>query len=154
MAFKAVSEITVKRKSQFMDSSTSMDILVNGYLAQTLKNGETKTIGLSTNGDIQLQAHLMVNKTPPVLLSEADRKEYIFLVEHVISNTIFFIGLGLAAISTILVIYTQQLIYILIAMPPAFFHLYYRYFKKDRYLRIRKVKKAVFSSLYGRREQQ
>lgn len=143
--FKAVSEITVKRKSQFMDSSTSLDILINGYLAQRLKNGETKTIPLSTHDDIQLQAHLMMNKTPPVLLSEEDRNDHIFLVEHVISNTIFFIGLGLAAISTILLLYTQQPIYILIAMPPAFFHLYYRYIKKDRYLKIRKVKKAAGS---------
>lgn len=143
--FKAVSQITVQRKAQFMDSSSPMDIFINGYLAEQLENGETKNIRLSTHDEIRLQAGLMANKTVPMLLTEAEREDHIFLIEHVISNTIFFIGLGLAALSTILLLYTQKPAYILIAMPLGLFHLYYRYIKKDRYLRIRKVKKAVLS---------
>lgn len=126
-----------------MDSNVPMDILINGFLAQRLKNGETKTIKLTNdNQPIELRVHLMMNKLPPMIVTPEEMENNIFQIENVVSNTAFIIGIALAIISTILVLRTNQLIYMLIVAPPALYHLYFKWYRKDRYLSVRKIAKS------------
>ncbi|HEX5555349.1 MAG TPA: hypothetical protein VFX43_19070 [Chitinophagaceae bacterium] len=133
--------ITVTRKSQLMESHEPMQIIINGYQAGLLKNGETATYPIYGE-QAQLQAYLAMNKTPVVHISAAEASEKSFLVESSMTNTLFITGTILVIISAILVLRTEQLLYMLIAAPPALYHVYMRFIKKDKYLLIREMEIA------------
>ncbi len=134
-------QLTLSRKKQFMEGHEPINILVNGYLACQLKNGETTTIEIFTHDTIMLQAELMRNKTIAIQVDEVERDENIFEVSHVISNIIYFIGVALAILSTILIFSTGHVAYMALVTPPAAFLLYFKFIKKDKYLRLTKIKK-------------
>jgi hypothetical protein len=130
--------ITVTRKSQLMDSYEPMEILINGYQAGILKNGETATYRVYGEA-AQLQARMAMNRTAPCHVTAGEAEASSFLVESTMTNTIFIIGTILVVISTILVLFTERLSYMLIAAPPALYHLYLRFLRRDTYLFIRET---------------
>ncbi len=147
--FKSQSDptkLTLSRKRQFMEANVPVDILVNGYLACQLKNGETKTINVYTHDIILLQADLMRNKTPVTEVNETDRAQNVYEVSHVISNPVYIAGVVLAIVSTILIFTTGHPAYMGLVAPPAALLLYFKFIKKDRYLKISKLRKQ--DSLY------
>lgn len=129
--------ITVTRKSQLMEKSIPMQIIINGYKAGVLKNGQTETFQVAGD-NAQLQAFLSMSKTRPVKIQANDGKSYI--VESRMNNAAYVIGFLLVIVSTILVFATYNLLYMVIAIPPALYHLYIRFVRKDTYLVIREIK--------------
>jgi hypothetical protein len=119
-----------------MDKHVPMQILINGTSAGHLKNGESKTYLISGDqGD--LQAALDMNKTAPYRLSAAAGNLQHFCVASRMTNPIFVIGTILVILSAGLVLWTQELIYMILAAPPALYHVYLRFIHKDKYLIIR-----------------
>src|SRR5690625_3635961 len=133
--------LTLYRKRQFMEANIPVNILVNGFLACQLKNGETKTINVYTHDIILLQADLMNNKTQAIEVNEEERAENLFKISHVISNPVYIIGVLLAILSTVLIFSTGHIAFMALASPPAFLFLYFKFIKKDRYLSISMIKK-------------
>ncbi len=131
-----LTHLTIKRKRQLMEANIPIDILVNGFLAGQLKSGETKTIKVYTHGVISLEARLMMNKTKALMVSEEERENSIYEISHVISNVVYLIGIALAIVSTILVLTTGHPGYMVLVTPPAALFAYFKFLKKDRYLRI------------------
>lgn len=136
-----LTRLTLSRKRQFMEANIPIDILVNGFLACQLKNGETQTIHVYTNDTILLQADLMRNKTKAMEVDENDRADFVYEVSHVISNPVYIAGVALAVISTILIFATGHIAYMALVSPPAAMLLYFKFIKKDRYLKISKMRK-------------
>lgn len=131
--------VRVTRKSQLMDKQIPMDILINGYRAGRLKNGESATYQVPGNR-ATVQAFLAVNKTKPLTLEASESDSPHISVESRMTNLIFIVGTILVVISGVLIIRTEQLVYMLIAAPPALYHSYLRFFRKDKYLIIKEVK--------------
>jgi hypothetical protein len=129
-------KITVTRKSQLMDSHVPMQIVINGCQAGILKNGQSATYDISGH-NAEIQAYLSMNKTPLFSINASGVLHKKLLVESSMTNLIFIIGTVMVVISTIMVLYTNQLLYMLIAAPPALYHLYLRFVRKDKYLVIR-----------------
>lgn len=132
--------ITVTRKQQLMERSMPMQVVINGRSAGQLKNGETETFRIEGNS-AELQAFLSMNKTVPVHVSPelASTKE--FIIQSSMTNFLFVAGTILVIISSALVLFTEQWGYMLIAAPPALYHLYLRFLLKDKYLRIKEIDK-------------
>lgn len=130
--------ITVTRKSQLMDGYEPMEILINGYRAGLLKNGETGSYTVYGQ-TAELQARIAMNRTVPTRVNAGDADTKAFLVESTMTNALFIAGTVLVAVSTILVLWTSQLSYMIIAAPPALYHLYLRFLRKDKYLVIRET---------------
>lgn len=136
-----ITTLTLNRRKQMMEAGIPINIYVNGYLAYQLKNGESKTIKIFTGDEIQLQAAMMKNKTGILLVSRKEREENFYEISHIISNSIYLSGVILAILSTILVFATNQIGFMTLVAPPAFFLLYYKFIKKDKYLKILSVPK-------------
>lgn len=128
--------VTITRKPQLMESHVPMLILIDGYRAGPLKNGESSTYRLPV-GAASIQAVLGMSKSPAIRISNASAAPVALEVESRISNFVFITGAALVVVSSFLVLYTAQLIYTLIALPPVLYHLYYRFIVKDSYLIIR-----------------
>jgi|GEM_PF-3390172 len=137
-----VMSITVTRKSQLMDKQMPMDILINGYRAGQLKSGETSTFQVP-GGQAILQAVLALNKSRPLYLDASGKTSPDLMIESRMSNLMFFIGTAMVLLSTFLLIYTNEMLYMLIAVPPALYNLYLRFLQKDNYLIIKEVKKKA-----------
>lgn len=133
---KELTRLIIKRKRQLMEANVPVDILVNGYLAAQLKNGETKEVHVYTHDIILLEARLMMNKTEAFTISEEERGRNIYEVSHVISNPMYIVGILLAIVSTIMVLTTGHPGYMVIVAPPAALFAYLKFVKKSRYLRI------------------
>ncbi|HLR37262.1 MAG TPA: hypothetical protein VK084_04395 [Chitinophagaceae bacterium] len=134
-------KLTLSRKKQYMEANEPVNILVNGYLACQLKSGESKTINVFTHDSIMIQASLMRNKTPALEIDDIERDENSVQVSHIISNPIYFAGVALAILSTILIFSTGHVAYMTLVTPPAAIFLYFKFIKKDKYLKISKIKK-------------
>ena len=132
-------QLTLRRKRQFMEANMPVDILVNGHLACQLKNGETQTVNIYTTDPIQLQADLMRSKTGATAVSAAERAQYIYEISHVISNPVYCIGVLLAIASSVLIITTGHLAWMALVAPPAGMLLYFKFIRRERYLRINKI---------------
>lgn len=128
--------ITITRKAQYMDQQIPMQIRINGAQAGFLKNGETTTYQIPGR-QAEFQAFLSMNKTPPYLLTEEAGSLQHFCVASRMTNWIFVVGTLLVVIAAGLVLWSQQLIYMIIAAPAALYHLYLRFIRKDKYLVIR-----------------
>lgn len=134
-------QLTLSRKRQFMEANIPIDILVNGYLACQLKNGETKTINIFTHETVLLQADMMRNKTKATEVMETDREAHIYEISHIISNPVYIIGVALAIVSTLLIFTTGHVAYMALVTPPAAMLLYFKFIRKDCYLKISKIRK-------------
>lgn len=132
--------ITVTRKQQLMERSMPMQVVINGQRAGQLKNGETETFRIEGNS-AELQAYLSMNKTVPVHVSSEQASTKEFVVQSSMTNFLFVAGTILVVISSALVLFTEQWGYMLIAAPPALYHLYLRFLLKDKYLRIKEIDK-------------
>lgn len=130
--------ITVTRKSQLMDGHSPMQIIINGYRAGSLKNGETSSYQVPGN-QARLQAFLAMSKSQTLEVTAGDSAQKNFLVQSTMTNLLFITGVILVLCSTALVLYTEQVLYMLIAMPPALYHLYLRFARKDKYLVIKEL---------------
>lgn len=140
--------ITVTRRSQLMDRTLPMDVVINGHRAGFLKNGQTETFYIPGHAQrAQLQAFLSMNKTTPIDIdpTDADTKE--FIVQSTMTDSVFIIGTVLVIISTVLSLFTEQWLYMLIAAPPALYHLYLRFVLKDKYLTIREIERKATDQL-------
>jgi hypothetical protein len=129
-------QVTITRKSQYMDQHIPMQILINGASASHLKNGESRTY-LITEDQAELQASLAMNKTAPYRLTAQAGNLQHFYVASRMTNLIFILGTILVVASAGLVLWTQDLIYMIIAAPAALYHMYLRFIHKDKYLIIR-----------------
>lgn len=135
-------KITITRRSQLMEKNVPMQIVINGYKAGDLKNGETETFHVAGN-QAQVQAFLAMNKTRSLIVSNASDEVNNFIVESNMNDLVFIIGTSLVVIATIFTFMTYNLWYALIAAPPALYHLYIRFVRKDKYLVIREVKTST-----------
>lgn len=131
--------ITVTRKSQLMEKSIPMQIIINGYKAGVLKNGQTETFQVPGD-NARLQAFLSMSKTKPFEIQANDNSEKNYLVESRMNNAAYIIGFLLVIVSTVLIFATYNLLYMVIAIPPALYHLYIRFVRKDTYLVIHEIK--------------
>lgn len=131
-------DITVTRKSQLMEKSIPMQIIINGYRAGVLKNGQTETFQVAGD-NAQLQAFLSMSKTRPLEIQANGSVGKNYVVESRMNNAAYIIGFLLVIVSTILVFATYNLLYMVIALPPALYHLYIRFVRKDTYLVIREI---------------
>lgn len=134
--------ITVTRKPQLMDRQIPMDILINGYHAGRLKNGQRATYQVPGN-HATVEAILSINKSRPLSLDAAESDSPQVQVTSRMTNLIFIVGTVLVVVSGVMIIRTAQLIYMLIAAPPALYHSYLRFFRKDKYLVIRELKEDL-----------
>lgn len=132
-------DITVTRKPQLMEKSIPMHIIINGYKAGVLKNGQTETFQV-VGDNAQLQAFLSMSKTKPLKIQANDNGGRNYLVESRMNNAAYIIGFLLVIVSTVFVFATYNLLYMVIAIPPALYHLYIRFIRKDTYLVIREIK--------------
>lgn len=130
--------ITLTRKSQLMDRTLPMQVVINGHKAGFLKNGQTETFHVAGES-AELQAFLSMNKTVPVLVHCSGKEDKAYVIESTMTDALFVIGTILVAISTVLALFTEQWIYMLIAAPPALYHLYLRFVLKDKYLIIKEI---------------
>lgn len=133
--------ITITRKSQFMDRSLPMRVIINGRQAGLLKNGQTATYQID-GYSAELQAYLSMNKTAPLQVSAQEAMHKNFLVQSSMTDAFFVIGTILVIISTLLLLFTEQWMYMFIAAPPALYHLYLRFVRKDKYLVIKEITKG------------
>lgn len=137
-ADEAPIRVTVTRKAQLMDRSLPMKVTINGQKAGSLKNGETLTFEIPGRS-AEVQAFLSMNKTAPMHLDSGEGRDKALLIESGVSDTFFILGTILVAISTLLSLFTENWIYMLIAAPPALYHLYLRFILKDKYLVIKET---------------
>ena len=119
-----------------------MQVVINGRRAGQLKNGETETFRIEGNS-AELQAYLSMNKTIPLHVSPEQASAKEFVVQSSMTNFLFVAGTILVAISSVLVLFTEQWGYMLIAAPPALYHLYLRFLLKDKYLYIKEIDKKT-----------
>lgn len=131
--------VTVTRKSQLMDKQMPMDILINGYRAGRLNNGETAVYQVPGNR-ATIEAILSMNKSRALTLEAVDSDSPHVEVATRMTNLIFIVGTILVLLSGVLIVRTEQLIYMLIAAPPALYHSYLRFIRKDKYLTIKELK--------------
>lgn len=139
-------DVTVTRKSQLMEKSIPMQIMINGYNAGVLQNGQTETYQV-VGSQAQIQAFLSMSKTRPLLIQAADGDGRSYLVESNMNNIVYITGFVLVIISTILLFATYNLWYMLIAVPPALYHLYIRFIRRDTYLVIREIKGSTANAM-------
>lgn len=135
-------DITITRKHQFMDRSLPMQVIINGHRAGILRNGQTETFHIN-GSSAELRAYLSMNKTLPFQVDSSHASTKEFLIQSSMPDFLFVIGTILVIISTILVLFTEQWKYMLIAAPPALYHLYIRFLLKDKYLVIKEVDKKA-----------
>lgn len=139
-------DVTVTRKSQLMEKSVPMQIMINGYRAGVLQNGQTETYQVA-GSQAQIQAFLSMSKTRPLLIQAADGDGKSYVVQSNMNNVVYITGFSLVIISTILLFTTYDLWYMLIAAPPALYHLYIRFIRRDTYLVIREIKGSTANAV-------
>lgn len=129
-----------------MEKNIPMQIIINGYKAGDLKNGQTETFQVAGD-NAQVQAFLSMSKTKPLRIEANNNDGKNFLVESRMNNAVFIIALLMVAVSTMLVFSTYNLLYMLIAVPPALYHLYVRFVLKDTYLVIHEIKGSTTDTM-------
>lgn len=126
--------IHVRRKPQLMDKQFPIEILLNGRPAGRIAPGETRQFSLPSP-EARLSARIWNNTSPDLPISAEGQLHY--QVETRFTDGIFIAGTILVILSIILVLYTNAPVYMLIAAPPALYHVYLRFWRKDRYLWLR-----------------
>lgn len=130
--------VTITRKQQLMDKQLPMEIFINGQRVGWLRNGETATFPLYDD-TAEIQAVIAFGRSGrfrPVADHEGNAH---FFVKNGMTDAIFIVGAALVFVSLGMLIWTDQLIWALVALPAAAYHLWLRRFKKGGYLTLQQV---------------